>query len=84
MQVQRTIKKKYFNYDLSTIIPFKVLNYYRYMGSLTTPNCMEGINWFLAADPVLTISQKQINVLTNLKTHHKTEVSSINFALDRF
>ena len=45
------------------------------MGSLTTPNCQEGINWFLAASPILKISQKQIEMLQNLSTHHDTKVS---------
>jgi carbonic anhydrase len=67
-------KKKYFSFDLSELIPLRVHNYYRYMGSLTTPNCMEGINWFLTADPILPISRKQISIFQNLKTHHNTYV----------
>jgi carbonic anhydrase len=36
--------------DPSAIVP-KDTDYYRYMGSLTTPPCSEGVNWFIAADP---------------------------------
>lgn len=35
---------------------------YRYMGSLTTPPCTEGVNWFIA-DRVLTASEAQIAAL---------------------
>ena len=66
--------RQYYHFDLNTLIPFEILNYYRYMGSLTTPNCQEGINWFLAASPILKISQKQIEMLQNLSTHHDTKV----------
>ena len=57
----------YFNFDLSTIVPFEIPNYYRYMGSLTTPKCMEGINWYIAIDPLLKISHNQIKTFQHLK-----------------
>ncbi len=38
------------------------------------PDCREGINWFLVADPVLNISVKQMNVLQSIKNDHNTEV----------
>lgn len=34
-------------------------NYYRYMGSLTTPPCSEGVNWFVLLEP-LTIGADQV------------------------
>ena len=37
-------------------------NYYRYMGSLTTPPCTEGINWFVLRQPI-AMSQAQIDAM---------------------
>lgn len=37
---------------------------YRYMGSLTTPPCSEGVNWFVS-DTVLTASKEQIAAMTD-------------------
>lgn len=34
--------------------------FYRYMGSLTTPPCSEGVNWFVASEAI-TVSQDQID-----------------------
>lgn len=33
--------------------------YYRYMGSLTTPPCSEGVNWFVMAQPI-EVSREQV------------------------
>ncbi|MFZ1741221.1 MAG: carbonic anhydrase family protein [Pontixanthobacter sp.] len=38
---------------------------YRYMGSLTTPPCSEGVNWHVAKTPV-TASAEQIAVISEL------------------
>ncbi|MFT5181995.1 MAG: carbonic anhydrase, partial [Alphaproteobacteria bacterium] len=40
-------------------------NYYRYMGSLTTPPCSEGVNWFVMADPI-EVSREQIEAFANV------------------
>lgn len=47
--------------DNSQLIPTD-LTAYRYMGSLTTPPCSEGVNWHVAKIP-LTASQAQIEAL---------------------
>lgn len=38
------------------------LDVYRYMGSLTTPPCSEGVNWHVVAEPA-TASAEQIAAL---------------------
>ena len=38
---------------------------YRYMGSLTTPPCSEGVNWHVLRDPI-TASAAQIAALGKL------------------
>ncbi|MFN2100836.1 carbonic anhydrase [Altererythrobacter sp. MF3-039] len=48
--------------DASSMIPDD-LTVYRYMGSLTTPPCSEGVNWHVAHE-VLTASAEQIEALT--------------------
>ncbi|MBL4613841.1 MAG: carbonic anhydrase family protein [Magnetovibrio sp.] len=44
--------------DLRAILPNK-RSYYRYMGSLTTPPCSEGVNWFVVKQ-AMTVSKAQI------------------------
>ena len=44
--------------DLDPLVPDD-LHVYRYMGSLTTPPCSEGVNWHVADRP-LTASASQI------------------------
>lgn len=39
--------------------------YYKFMGSLTTPPCSEGVKWFVYKHP-LTVSKAQINSFFNL------------------
>ena len=44
--------------DLNDLLPVD-RRYYRFMGSLTTPPCTEGINWHMMAEPV-TVSRAQV------------------------
>ena len=46
------------SFDVSDMVPDE-LDVYRYMGSLTTPPCSEGVNWHVAEAP-MTASAEQI------------------------
>jgi carbonic anhydrase len=51
-------------FDLNLNLP-EDKGYYNYIGSLTTPPCTEGVNWFVFKEPI-TVSLKQVNVLKQL------------------
>ena len=51
-------------FDLNLNLP-ENKGYYNYIGSLTTPPCTEGVNWFIFKEPI-TVSLKQVNVLKQL------------------
>ncbi len=50
--------------DPSTLLPARK-SYWNYDGSLTTPPCSEGVNWFVMQSPV-TLSKEQIEAYTKL------------------
>lgn len=50
--------------DVNGLLPANHL-YYRLMGSLTTPPCSEGVNWYVMETPI-TASQAQIDAFANL------------------
>ena len=50
--------------DATKLLP-KEMRYYRLMGSLTTPPCSEGVNWFILQDPI-TASKGQIAAFRKL------------------
>ncbi|XP_077062345.1 carbonic anhydrase XVb [Siphateles boraxobius] len=50
--------------------------YYRYMGSLTTPNCTEGVVWTIFKDPI-KVSQDLIELFTKTVYINKTTNSPL-------
>lgn len=52
------------SFDLNKNLP-KDKGYYNYVGSLTTPPCTEGVNWFIYKKPI-TISLKQVKELQKI------------------
>ena len=50
---------------------------FNYQGSLTTPPCTEGLNWFVNPKPV-TMSQRQIDQLTSIYDHNDRPVQPLN------
>jgi carbonic anhydrase len=50
--------------DLSQLLP-KTLQYYTYMGSLTTPPCSEGVLWIVMKEPI-EISSDQITIFSRI------------------
>ncbi|MBE9398641.1 carbonic anhydrase family protein [Pontibacterium sp. N1Y112] len=53
--------------DANLLLP-ENRDYYRFSGSLTTPPCSEGVNWFVMKDSV-TASQAQIDKFTHVMGH---------------
>ncbi|OJV12011.1 MAG: hypothetical protein BGO27_00270 [Alphaproteobacteria bacterium 33-17] len=51
------------NLDLLKLLP-KDEKYFRFIGSLTTPPCDEGVNWFVMQQPI-TASKEQIEMYKN-------------------
>ena len=50
---------------------------YRFMGSLTTPPCTEGLQWVVASKPI-TMSQSQINQLTAIYDGNDRPIQALN------
>ncbi|MEP6344431.1 MAG: carbonic anhydrase family protein, partial [Parasphingorhabdus sp.] len=50
---------------------------YRYMGSLTTPPCSEGVNWHVLKDPI-TASAEQIAAFEKLMGDSARPVRALN------
>ncbi len=52
-------------------------SYYRYMGSLTTPPCSEGVNWYVLTQPI-TASMEQIKKFAALVGPNNRPVQPVN------
>ncbi|WND03916.1 carbonic anhydrase family protein [Temperatibacter marinus] len=55
-------------------------SYYRYMGSLTTPPCSEGVNWYLLKTPI-QMSAGQLQALEGVMKMNARPVQSRNYRL---
>lgn len=67
---------KTFVIDLTNILP-KYRKFYNYTGSMTTPPCEEGVNWFVMARHQQTTSSSVDNVVTILK-HNARPIQKLN------
>ena len=56
-----------FNYDFLDHIK-KDFKYYHYVGSLTTPPCTEGVDWFIMQEPII-LSEKQVDLMEQSMPH---------------
>jgi carbonic anhydrase len=63
-------------FNVLDIVPKLITDYYHYDGSLTTPTCTEGINWYVS-DYKLKISKQQLNDFKSLKDPENHRVSII-------
>lgn len=55
-------------------------SYYRYMGSLTTSPCSEGVSWYVIKQPI-EMSKAQIKALSDVMGNNARPVQSRNFRL---
>lgn len=51
--------------------------YFRYMGSLTTPPCTEGVNWFVMAEP-MEVSAEQVAKFTRVFGANNRPLQAVN------
>ena len=56
--------------------------YYRYMGSLTTPPCSEGVNWFMLIQPI-QVGIAQVARFVEALGYNARPLQSVNHRLVR-
>ncbi|MFN5745654.1 MAG: carbonic anhydrase [Methylococcaceae bacterium] len=64
-------------FNPARLLPKNLLQFYTYAGSLTTPPCREGINFYVFAQPI-TISADQLTALKNIYNNNNREVQPLN------
>ena len=62
------------NLKLASVLPAQFPSYYRYPGSLTTPECAEVVEWFVVEYPVIPISDSQLIEFQALKDEKNNEI----------
>jgi carbonic anhydrase len=63
-------------FNVKSLLPPKI-KYLHYLGSLTTPPCLENVNWFIIENPV-DISKDQIKYFKNFITHNARPTQKLN------
>lgn len=62
--------------DLQLLLP-EQKSVYQYMGSLTTPPCTEGVNWFILEQPI-EMSEEQINRFSSIFLQNNRPIQELN------
>lgn len=60
-----------------SLLPKSLSKFYTYAGSLTTPPCSEGVNWYVLANPV-TVSGSQLAQLEELYKENARHPQALN------
>ncbi|MFO0794744.1 MAG: carbonic anhydrase family protein [Candidatus Brocadiaceae bacterium] len=61
----------------SQLLPKNTSAYYTYTGSLTTPPCSEGVNWFILKEPI-EVSKVGVNKFTSLFKHDARPIQPVH------
>lgn len=61
----------------SQLLPQNTTSYFTYTGSLTTPPCTEGVNWFILKTPI-EVSQVGLNKFTSLFKHDARPIQPVH------
>lgn len=65
------------NVDVNSLLP-KTKNYYKYTGSLTTPPCTEGVNWFVMKTPISASKEQIEKFISMMPAHNARPVQPLN------
>ena len=64
------------SFNIANLLPAK-RDYFKYMGSLTTPPCSEGVRWQVLKQPI-DVSNNQIHAFQKLYKHNARPVQPLN------
>jgi carbonic anhydrase len=59
-----------------SLLPNNKEDYYSLAGSLTTPPCSEGVDWYVLAEPI-TVSESQLNQLKDFYTDNARHIQDL-------
>ena len=63
--------------DLSLLLP-ESLDYFSYVGSLTTPPCSEEVNWIVFRDPIILSLEEVEKLQDNMPVNNFREEQPLN------